>query len=67
MQTGVVKWYDHNKRFGFILPDSGGPDIFVHVSGFERSGLSTLQEGQRVGYEMGENRGRSCAVDVRVI
>jgi CspA family cold shock protein len=52
MQTGVVKWFNAQKGFGFIQPDSGGKDIFVHVSAVERSGLRGLAEGQKISYEL---------------
>lgn len=51
MQIGVVKWFNANKGFGFIQPEAGGPDVFVHVSAIERAGLPSLVEGQKVGYE----------------
>jgi CspA family cold shock protein len=52
MQVGVVKWFNANKGFGFIQPDAGGSDVFVHVSAIERAGLPSLVEGQKVGYEL---------------
>ncbi|BDV34416.1 cold-shock protein [Methylocystis iwaonis] len=52
MQVGVVKWFNANKGFGFIQPDAGGPDVFVHVTANERAGLPSLVEGQKVGYEL---------------
>ena len=52
MQVGVVKWFNVNKGFGFIQPEAGGQDVFVHVSAIERAGLRTLIEGQKVGYEV---------------
>ncbi len=52
MPTGTVKWFNAQKGFGFIQPDSGGPDVFVHISAVERAGLSGLAEGQKVSYEM---------------
>jgi CspA family cold shock protein len=52
MQVGVVKWFNANKGFGFIQPDAGGADVFVHVSAIERAGLPHLVEGQKVGYEL---------------
>jgi cold shock protein len=52
MQIGVVKWFNSNKGFGFIEPDAGGADVFVHVSAIERAGLPPLVEGQKVGYEL---------------
>jgi CspA family cold shock protein len=51
MATGVVKWFNSTKGFGFIQPDNGGADIFVHISAVERSGLGSLNEGQKINYE----------------
>jgi cold shock protein len=52
MTTGTVKWFNPTKGFGFIQPDNGGPDVFVHISAVERSGLGSIQEGQKLGYEL---------------
>ena len=52
MQTGIVKWFNAQKGFGFIQPDSGGSDVFVHVSAVERAGLRGLAEGQKITYEI---------------
>ena len=52
MQVGVVKWFNANKGFGFIQPEAGGQDVFVHISAIERAGLRTLVEGQQVGFEL---------------
>ena len=52
MQTGIVKWFNAQKGFGFIQPTSGGPDVFVHVSAVERAGMSSLNEGQKLSYEI---------------
>ncbi|MFL5298513.1 MAG: cold-shock protein [Phenylobacterium sp.] len=52
MTTGIVKWFNPAKGFGFIQPDAGGPDVFVHISAVERSGLGSIQEGQKLGYEL---------------
>jgi len=51
MATGTVKWFNGQKGFGFIQPDQGGPDVFVHISAVERAGLSSLNEGQKISYE----------------
>jgi CspA family cold shock protein len=55
--TGTVKWLNPAKGFGFIQPDSGGKDVFVHISAVEKAGLNTLNEGAKVSYEEKENRG----------
>jgi CspA family cold shock protein len=52
MATGTVKWFNATKGFGFIQPDDGGNDVFVHISAVERSGLGSLHEGQKIGYEL---------------
>ncbi|WP_397421229.1 cold-shock protein [Phenylobacterium sp.] len=52
MASGVVKWFNATKGFGFIQPDQGGPDVFVHISAVERAGLGALSEGQKVSYEL---------------
>ena len=68
MATGTVKWFNPNKGFGFIQPDDGGKDAFVHISAVERSGLSSLQEGQKVEYELTPGRdGRTAAENLVVV
>ena len=52
MATGTVKWFNGTKGYGFIQPDEGGPDVFVHISAVERAGLRSLNEGQKVTYEL---------------
>ena len=52
MTTGTVKWFNGQKGFGFIQPDDGGSDVFVHISAVERAGLGSLNEGQKIGYEL---------------
>jgi cold shock protein len=66
MATGTVKWFNATKGFGFIQPDNGGKDVFVHISAVERAGLSTLNEGAKVSYEEKENRGKMSAENLRV-
>ncbi|TIU24893.1 MAG: cold-shock protein, partial [Mesorhizobium sp.] len=56
MATGTVKWFNSTKGFGFIQPDNGGQDVFVHISAVERAGLSTLNEGQKINYEVEQDR-----------
>jgi CspA family cold shock protein len=58
MPTGTVKWFNGQKGFGFIQPDSGGADVFVHISAVERAGLSGLAEGQQVNYEVKKDPAR---------
>jgi CspA family cold shock protein len=64
--TGIVKWFNATKGFGFIQPDNGGKDVFVHISAVEKAGLSTLNEGAKVSYEEMENRGKTSAENLRV-
>ena len=56
MTTGTVKWFNTTKGFGFIQPDNGGPDVFVHASAVERSSLGALQEGQKISYELEQDQ-----------
>ena len=66
MQKGTVKWFNPTKGYGFIRPDSGERDVFVHVSAVGRAGLSTLNEGQVVEYELVTNRGKTSAENLKV-
>ena len=63
MSTGTVKWFNAQKGYGFIQPDEGGKDVFVHISAVERAGLQTLREGQKISYELTQDRrtGKSSA------
>ena len=67
MPTGTVKWYNSQKGFGFIQPDDGGKDVFVHVSAVERAGLRELLEGQKIAYEVVADKrtGKSSAGNLR--
>jgi CspA family cold shock protein len=67
MTTGTVKWFNATKGFGFIQPESGGKDVFVHISAVERSDLGALSEGQKVSFELQRDRktGRESAVDLK--
>ncbi|MEM1105698.1 MAG: cold-shock protein [Pseudomonadota bacterium] len=69
MATGKVKWFNDQKGYGFIKPDEGGADVFVHISAVERSGLRSLQEDQAVQYELytDERRNKTSAVDLKVL
>jgi len=66
MQKGTVKWFNPTKGYGFIQPSSGDKDVFVHISAVERAGLSTLNEGQTVEYELVTNRGKTSAENLKV-
>ncbi|GEP61722.1 hypothetical protein RSO01_88880 [Reyranella soli] len=65
MASGTVKWFNAQKGFGFIQPDSGGKDVFVHISAVERAGLHGLNEGQKISYEVQSERGREAAVNLK--
>jgi cold shock protein len=66
MAKGTVKWFNPTKGYGFIQPQGGGKDVFVHISAVERAGLSTLNEGQVVQYEVVANRGKESAENLKV-
>ena len=66
MSSGTVKWFNGQKGYGFIQPDEGGNDVFVHISAVERAGLTGLREGQKITYEIEKGRnGKSAAVDLK--
>jgi CspA family cold shock protein len=68
MESGTVKWFNSQKGYGFIQPDNGGADVFVHVSAVEKSGLRGLNEGQKVSYDvqMDPKKGKAAAVNIQV-
>jgi cold shock protein len=66
MQKGTVKWFNPTKGYGFIRPSTGDKDVFVHISAVERAGLSALNEGQTVEYELVTNRGKTSAENLKV-
>jgi CspA family cold shock protein len=66
MSTGTVKWFNGQKGYGFIQPDDGGKDVFVHVSAVESAGMRTLNEGQKLSYELEQGRqGKTSAVNLQ--
>lgn len=67
MATGTVKWFNKTKGFGFIVPDDGGNDIFVHITAVEQSGLGELKDGQKISFELqkDEKRGKTSAVNLK--
>jgi CspA family cold shock protein len=67
MNTGIVKWFNSQKGFGFIQPEDGGKDVFVHISAVERAGMNTLNEGQKISYDIVADRrsGKSSADNLR--
>jgi len=66
MAIGNVKWFNPTKGYGFIQPKGGGQDVFVHISAVERAGLTTLNEGQQIEFEIVSNRGKSSAENIKV-
>lgn len=66
MANGIVKWFNPVKGFGFITPDQGGKDDFVHMSALERAGIRTLNEGARVTYDLATEKGKTSAVNIRL-
>jgi cold shock protein len=66
MPTGTVKWFNPTKGYGFIQPQDGGKDVFVHISAVERAGLSSLNEGQAIEFELASNKGKTSAENLRV-
>ena len=67
MVNGTVKWFNTNKGYGFIEPDDGGKDVFIHISAVEKSGFKTLLENQKVTFEINKDKGRSSAANIKVI
>ncbi len=65
MAQGTVKWFNSQKGFGFIQPDNGGADVFVHISAVEKAGLRGLNEGQKISYDITEEKGRSSATNLQ--
>ena len=65
MASGTVKWFNPAKGFGFIEPDNGGKDVFVHISAVEKAGLAKLDDGQKVDYEVQEERGKQSACNLK--
>jgi cold shock protein len=65
MAIGTVKWFNAQKGFGFIQPDDGGKDVFVHISALERAGMASLAEGQRISYDVAMDRGKAAAANLR--
>jgi cold shock protein len=65
MATGIVKWFNAQKGFGFIQPTDGGKDVFVHISAVERAGLGTLNEGQKVSFDVVSERGKQAAANLQ--
>lgn len=67
MATGKVKWFNATKGFGFIQPDQGGADVFVHISALQQAGIDNLADGQAVSYELQTERGKTSAGQLKII
>ena len=65
--NGTVKWFNINKRFGFITPEDGSKDVFIHISSLEKSGLKALNEGQSVSYDVATDKGKVSAVNIKIL
>lgn len=67
MAQGTVKWFNATKGFGFIQPEEGGDDVFVHISALQNSGIQGLDEGQKVSYDLESNRGKTAAANLKLL
>ena len=67
MATGTVKWFNPNKGYGFIAPEDGQKDVFVHISAVEKANINSLNEGQKLEYELAENNGKTSAVELKIV
>jgi CspA family cold shock protein len=67
MANGTVKWFNSTKGYGFIAPDQGGSDVFVHISALQSAGVQSLNEGQKVSYELATNKGKTSAVNLKLL
>jgi CspA family cold shock protein len=67
MANGTVKWFNPNKGYGFIQPEDGTKDVFVHISALERAGIQSLNEGQKVSYETATNKGKISAANLKLL
>lgn len=67
MATGTVKWFNTTKGFGFIAPDDSGNDVFVHITALEKAGLRGLSDGQKVTFDLEENRGKQAATNIALV
>jgi len=67
MAQGKIKWFDPKKGYGFITPDDGSKDAFLHISALEKAGISQLEVGQAITYELAEQRGKQSATEIKIV
>ncbi|MAI83996.1 MAG: cold-shock protein [Rickettsiales bacterium] len=67
MANGTVKWFNPNKGYGFIQPEDGSKDVFVHISAVERAGIQSLNEGQKISFETATNKGKISAANLKLL
>ena len=67
MANGTVKWFNATKGFGFIMPDEGGKDVFVHITALQKAGLRTLNDNQRISYDLIEEKGKIAATNIQLL
>jgi CspA family cold shock protein len=67
MAVGTVKWFNATKGFGFIVPQDGGKDVFVHITAVQKAGMTGLNEGQKLSYEVAMERGKAAAINLREV
>ena len=67
MPNGTVKWFNATKGFGFILPDGGGTDVFVHITAVQKAGMQGLKENQKVAFDVAEERGKQAAINLKAL
>jgi CspA family cold shock protein len=67
MAVGTVKWFNATKGFGFIVPQDGGKDVFVHITAVQKAGMTGLNEGQKLSYEVAMERGKAAAINLRAV
>ena len=67
MTTGKIKWFNPTKGYGFIVNDAGGKDVFLHISALEEAGIDTLKEGEEISFDIGENKGKENAINIKKV
>lgn len=67
MANGTVKWFNTTKGYGFIAPEDGSSDVFIHISALEKAGINQLSDGQKISYELATNRGKTSAANIQLI